>query len=62
MMEQPCIHEILLSPSFSAVSKIRDYQPTIGAIVLCFIIRLVRGGGWGNGSGVGWSRRWCSSW
>jgi uncharacterized membrane protein YeaQ/YmgE (transglycosylase-associated protein family) len=31
---------------------------TIGAIVLLLIIRLVRGGRWGSGSGVGWSRRW----
>jgi uncharacterized membrane protein YeaQ/YmgE (transglycosylase-associated protein family) len=32
---------------------------TIGAIVLLFIIRIVRrGGGWRSGSGVGWSRRW----
>jgi len=32
---------------------------TIGAVVLLFVIRLVRGGGrWSGRSGTGWTRRW----
>ena len=42
---------------------------TIGAVLLLFIIRLVRGGGrwgggrwWGGGWTGGWGRRWGSRW
>jgi hypothetical protein len=34
----------------------------IGAVVLLLIIRLVRGGDWSNGSGIGWSRRRSGRW
>jgi uncharacterized membrane protein YeaQ/YmgE (transglycosylase-associated protein family) len=45
---------------FGIISAI--INATIGAIVLLLIIRLVRGGRWGSGSGVGWSRRWGGRW
>jgi uncharacterized membrane protein YeaQ/YmgE (transglycosylase-associated protein family) len=31
---------------------------TIGAVLLLFVVRLVRGGRWSGGGGRGWSRRW----
>jgi len=31
---------------------------TIGAVLLLFVVRLVRGGRWSGGGGRSWSRRW----
>jgi uncharacterized membrane protein YeaQ/YmgE (transglycosylase-associated protein family) len=31
---------------------------TIGAILLLLVLRLIRGGGWGNRWRGGWGRRW----
>jgi uncharacterized membrane protein YeaQ/YmgE (transglycosylase-associated protein family) len=31
---------------------------TIGAILLLLVLRLIRGGGWGNRWHGGWGRRW----
>ncbi len=40
-----------IHPGFGIISRI--INATMGAIVLLLIIRLVRGGRWGSGSGVG---------
>ncbi len=46
---------------FGIVGAVID--ATIGAVVLLFVIRLLRRGGhWGSGPRIGWSRRWGGRW
>jgi uncharacterized membrane protein YeaQ/YmgE (transglycosylase-associated protein family) len=53
-----------IQPGFGLVAAIID--ATIGALLLLFVLRLVRGGGWGGGGrsrwGGGWGGRWRRPW